>query len=88
MSTHEQHGRGIILLHDIFPSTAAAVPALLKALKAKGYKVVHLRPAATVQTLAGFDPPLKPAKEVTHGERTRRVRIHARSGSPTKWLTW
>ena len=85
MSTLEQRGRGIILLHDIFPSTATAVPALLKALKAKGYKVVHLRPAAAVQTLAGFDPP---AKEVTHGGHMRRVRIHARSGSPSKWLTW
>ena len=85
MSTLEQRGRGIILLHDIFPSTATAVPTLLNALKAKGYKVVHLRPAAVVQTLSGFDPP---AKEATRGERMRRVRIHARSGSPTKWLTW
>jgi peptidoglycan/xylan/chitin deacetylase (PgdA/CDA1 family) len=85
MSTLEQRGRGIILLHDIFPSTATAVPMLLKELKAKGYKVVHLRPAAAVQTLAGFDPP---AKEVTRGENVRRVRIHAKSGSPSKWLTW
>jgi peptidoglycan-N-acetylglucosamine deacetylase len=88
MSTLEQHGRGIILLHDIFPSTATAVPALLKALKAKDYKVVHLRPATAVQTLAGFDPPAKPAKEVTRGEHWRRVRIHAKGGSPSKWLTW
>ena len=85
MSTLEQRGRGIILLHDIYPSTATAVPALLKALKAKDYKVVHLRPAAPAQTLAGIDPP---AKEVTHGGHMRRVRIHARSGSPSKWLTW
>jgi peptidoglycan/xylan/chitin deacetylase (PgdA/CDA1 family) len=85
MSTLEQRGRGIILLHDIFPSTAAAVPALLKALKDKGYKVVHLRPATAAQTLAGFDPP---AKEVTHAGHMRRVRIHAKSGSPSKWLTW
>jgi peptidoglycan-N-acetylglucosamine deacetylase len=88
MSTLEQRGRGIILLHDIFPSTAAAVPALLKALKAKDYKVVHLRPAAAVQTLAGIEPPLKPVKEVAHGDHMRRVRIHARSSSPSKWLTW
>jgi peptidoglycan-N-acetylglucosamine deacetylase len=84
MSTLEQRGRGIILLHDIFPSTATAVPTLLKALKAKGYKVVHLRPAVAVQTLTGFDPP---AKEVTRGEHMRRVRIHARSVAPSKWLT-
>src|SRR5262245_4647976 len=86
MSTLEQRGRGIILLHDIFPSTAAAVPALLKGLKDKGYKVVHLRPAAAVQTLAGFDPP---AKEVKQGEKVvRRVRIHAKTRVTSKWLAW
>jgi peptidoglycan/xylan/chitin deacetylase (PgdA/CDA1 family) len=37
--------RGVILLHDIRPATAMAVPALLKELKAKGYKVVHAVPA-------------------------------------------
>lgn len=35
-------GRGIILLHDIHPSTALALPTLLKALKAGGYRVVHV----------------------------------------------
>lgn len=36
--------RGVLLLHDINPATANAVPALLKELKAKGYKVVHAVP--------------------------------------------
>lgn len=35
-------GRGIILLHDIHPSTALALPMLLKELKAGGYHVVHV----------------------------------------------
>jgi peptidoglycan/xylan/chitin deacetylase (PgdA/CDA1 family) len=35
-------GRGIILMHDIHPATALALPALLKALKASGYHVVHV----------------------------------------------
>ena len=35
-------GRGIILLHDIHPSTALALPKLLKELKAGGYHVVHV----------------------------------------------
>jgi peptidoglycan/xylan/chitin deacetylase (PgdA/CDA1 family) len=35
-------GRGIILLHDIHPSTALALPTLLKELKAGGYRVVHV----------------------------------------------
>src|SRR5215813_884297 len=58
MSSLEKRGRGIVLLHDTYPSTAAAVPLLLKELKAKGYKVVQFRPTAAVQTLAGFDPPV------------------------------
>ncbi len=35
-------GRGIILMHDIHPSTALALPKLLKELKASGYHVVHV----------------------------------------------
>ena len=35
-------GRGIILMHDIHPATALALPILLKELKANGYHVVHV----------------------------------------------
>lgn len=35
-------GGGIILMHDANAPTAAAMPALLKALKDHGYRVVHL----------------------------------------------
>jgi peptidoglycan/xylan/chitin deacetylase (PgdA/CDA1 family) len=35
-------GRGIILMHDIHPATALALPALLKELKKEGYHVVHV----------------------------------------------
>jgi peptidoglycan-N-acetylglucosamine deacetylase len=48
-------GKGIILFHDIQPATAQALPALLEALKAKGYKVVHLKPKTMVTTLPEFD---------------------------------
>ena len=37
--------RGVLLLHDIQPATALALPTLLKELKAKGYKIVHAVPA-------------------------------------------
>lgn len=40
----EARGRGIFLLHDIHAHTAAMVPALLKALKAGGWRVVHIVP--------------------------------------------
>jgi peptidoglycan-N-acetylglucosamine deacetylase len=37
-------GRGIILFHDTREETAAMLPKFLRALKAKGYKVVHIEP--------------------------------------------
>jgi hypothetical protein len=54
--SHLAHAKkGIILFHDIQPSTARALPGLLAELKAKGYRVVHLRPKATATTVAEFD---------------------------------
>ena len=38
----EQHGRGILLLHDIQKRTAGALPLLLEELKRRRYKVVHV----------------------------------------------
>jgi len=38
---------GIILFHDTKFATAAAIPALLKALKKGGYKIVHIVPERT-----------------------------------------
>jgi hypothetical protein len=37
--------RGVLLLHDIHPATAAALPTLLKELKARGYRIVQAVPA-------------------------------------------
>jgi peptidoglycan-N-acetylglucosamine deacetylase len=36
---------GIILMHDVQPQTAAAIPMLLRELKARGYSIVHAIPA-------------------------------------------
>ena len=41
----QRRGRGVLLLHDIQPRTALALPVLLKALKARGYRIVHVVPA-------------------------------------------
>ena len=41
----EAAGRGIFLLHDTKEHTAAMVPALLRELKARGFRVVHVVPA-------------------------------------------
>ena len=45
MTRLNQRGSGILLLHDVQPVTALALPALLKALKASGYRIVHIVPA-------------------------------------------
>ena len=42
-------------MHDIQPNTAKAMPQLLKELKAKGYKIVHLTAKAPVVTLVEYD---------------------------------
>jgi peptidoglycan/xylan/chitin deacetylase (PgdA/CDA1 family) len=55
MSDLAYQKKGILLFHDIQPATAQAMPALLDLLKAKGYKVVHIRPKSSLQTIASYD---------------------------------
>ncbi len=55
MAGLEKRGKGIILMHDIQPHTAKAMPDLLKQLKAGGYKVVQMTAKAPVQTLPEYD---------------------------------
>ena len=43
----EAKGRGILLLHDIQPATVLALPTLLRELKARGYRIVHVVPAGS-----------------------------------------
>ncbi len=51
----EKAGRGIVLFHDSRASTAAMLPAFLRALKEKGFKVVHMvaGPGPTPMAKAG-----------------------------------
>jgi peptidoglycan-N-acetylglucosamine deacetylase len=42
----EQRGRGIILMHDIHNRAVVMLPELLRELKQRGYKVVHIVPDA------------------------------------------
>jgi peptidoglycan/xylan/chitin deacetylase (PgdA/CDA1 family) len=59
MSKLEKKGKGIILMHDFQQATANAMPALLNELKAKGYKVVHMKAKAPLPTLAQWDEAAK-----------------------------
>jgi peptidoglycan/xylan/chitin deacetylase (PgdA/CDA1 family) len=55
MADLSRTGKGIVLFHDIQPSTARALPGLLAEMKAKGYRVVHIQPKAHATTIAEFD---------------------------------
>jgi peptidoglycan/xylan/chitin deacetylase (PgdA/CDA1 family) len=46
----EAAGRGIVLFHDTKSQTAAMLPAFLRALKARGYRVVHILPASQAES--------------------------------------
>jgi len=56
----DERGRGILLLHDIHPATALALPTLLKELKDRGYRVVQVvaageRPESLPELVASPD---------------------------------
>lgn len=55
MKKLEKNGKGIILMHDIQPHTAKAMPDLLAKLKAGGYKVVQMKAKGELKTLAEYD---------------------------------
>jgi peptidoglycan/xylan/chitin deacetylase (PgdA/CDA1 family) len=55
MTKLEKHGKGIVLMHDFQKHTAEALPDLLKELKAGGYKIVHVRAKAPIETIAMYD---------------------------------
>jgi len=58
MTKLDKQGKGIILMHDFQKHTAEALPALLRRLKAGGYKVVQMKAKAPLQTLAEYDEAL------------------------------
>jgi peptidoglycan-N-acetylglucosamine deacetylase len=55
MARLDKKGKGIVLMHDIQPATAKAMPLLLAALREGGYKVVHMRAKGDLKTLAEYD---------------------------------
>jgi len=55
MSKLDKQGKGVILMHDLQKHTAAALPTLLRRLKAGGYKVVQMKAKEQLETLAEYD---------------------------------
>ena len=80
MTKLEKKGKGIILMHDFQHATANAMPDLLNELKAKGYKVVHMKAKAPLTTLAQWDDAAKKeVKSAGIGPTGRRRASCARS---------
>jgi ribosomal protein S11 len=77
----EEKGRGILLLHDIHPATAMAVPVLLKELKERGYRVVQVVAAGERPTSV---PELLGAPEYNKEGWPRVVKAHVSRETPTK----
>jgi peptidoglycan/xylan/chitin deacetylase (PgdA/CDA1 family) len=64
MTKVDKLGKGIILMHDFQKHTAEALPALLRRLKAGGYKVVQMKAKAPFETLAEYDAGLVKATKL------------------------
>ena len=73
--------KGILLFHDIQPSTAAAMPRILDALKARGFKVVHIAAKAQGTTLAEYD-------DMAEKEASRRKSMVAAAPLAPRAVTW
>jgi peptidoglycan-N-acetylglucosamine deacetylase len=52
----EQEGKGILLLHDIQARTVAALPGILREMKTRGYRIVHVVPATADLPATPTDP--------------------------------
>ncbi|HEU4379037.1 MAG TPA: polysaccharide deacetylase family protein [Hyphomicrobiaceae bacterium] len=65
--------KGIILMHDVEPSTAGGIKALLDELQARGIRVVHLVATGKAETVATYDAFVaKPLTDAARDLLTRR----------------
>ncbi len=62
VSRLDARGKGIVLLHDIQPATALALPHLLRELKRRGYKIVQVAPESAADLIARA--PVRPPQTV------------------------
>ncbi len=72
----EAKGKGILLLHDIQARTVEALPRILSELKARGYRIVHVVPAAADRPPTPTEPPqwqLHPPSETVAISRWPKV---------------
>ncbi|MGU3494919.1 polysaccharide deacetylase family protein [Xanthobacteraceae bacterium A53D] len=90
----EARSGGVLLLHDIQPSTAVMLPSLLRQLKARGFSIVHVVPAGDGMVaslpgpgpsgrMPGSTPPVATsAPAVTSGEPARPAQPRLAAPAP------
>jgi peptidoglycan/xylan/chitin deacetylase (PgdA/CDA1 family) len=76
ISRLEEKGKGVLLLHDIQPATALAMPELLRERKARGYRVVHVVPRGAPQPPQA-DVPVASAPQSRPQEQSRERALTA-----------
>lgn len=69
LSRADEANGGVMLLHDIHAHTAAALPAILRGFKARGFTMVHIVPGSGAPVVTGSVAPAAPvlAKPPTAG---------------------
>jgi peptidoglycan/xylan/chitin deacetylase (PgdA/CDA1 family) len=80
----EAKGKGILLLHDIQPRTVVALPRILRELKARGYRIVHVVPATPERPATPTEPQqwqLHPASELVAISRWPKIPKYAAAGA-------
>ncbi|MCX7318604.1 MAG: polysaccharide deacetylase family protein [Hyphomicrobiales bacterium] len=78
LSRLKAKGKGILLLHDIQPRTVAALPGILRDLKAGGYRIVHVEAATPDRPKTPTEPqdwqlhPVSETVAITHWHKVPR----------------
>ena len=73
--------KGILLFHDIHLQTAQAIPGLLRELRTRGYRVVHMVPKTAATTLPDMDA-------AAEARLARRMVASRRSPLADRAMTW
>jgi peptidoglycan/xylan/chitin deacetylase (PgdA/CDA1 family) len=78
LSRLDERGKGMILMHDIKPATARALPVLLRELKARGYRIVHVVPASGTRLKTATLPQQWSSRTYGHlPQQTAKIRTAA-----------
>lgn len=89
ISRLEAKGRGVLLLHDIQARTEKALPNILRELKARGYRIVHVVPATKDMPKTPTAPwqwhlhPVEPVQATADGMRFRFAPQPVRAANKT-----